>query len=194
MALHISDTLYHSSVSFLRVLWVYKETHLLPQISRIFQHFNPELVSKSANFEPHHHVIHYAHNSLQLLSDFLTIIFLLLGLRAISQMMPNYDMCWGLSEPALGFRRSLAYVTICLYCSSRTFWIWSNNFTTHTVKLFAFVWKQRWSISIICMYISLLFWCCCLYMWILFKTDANNFTMQAVNLFIHIDISHIFSH
>ena len=38
-------------------------------------------------------------------------------------------------------------------------------------------------------------WCCCLfYMWILFKTDANNFTMHVVNLFIHIDISHILSH
>ena len=102
-------------------------------------------------------MIHYAHNSLQHLSDFLTNIFFLLGLRAISQMMPNYDMCQGLSEPALGFRWSLEYVIICLCCSSRTFLTWTNNFTTHTVKLFAFVWKQRWSSSIIYMYISLLF-------------------------------------
>ena len=50
-------------------------------------------------------MIHYAHlNSLQLLSDFLNITFLWIGLRAVSQIMPNYDVHQGLSEPALGFR------------------------------------------------------------------------------------------
>ena len=111
-------------------------------------------------------VIHYAHNSLQLLSDFLTIIFLLLGLRGISQMMPSYDVHQGSSEPAVGFRQSLVYIRIWLCCSSNI--INSNkqfNFTMCVVKLFAFVWKQRWSVSIIYAYVFQLFGTIAWYMW-----------------------------
>ena len=84
---------------------------------------------------------------------------------------PLYSYCLGLEPLAkwcqimtcakdhlnLHFRPSLMYVIICLCCSSRTFSTWTNNFTTHAVKSFAFVWKQRWSIFIIYMYISPLF-------------------------------------
>ena len=168
-----------------------------PRSEGFFQYFNAELVSISANFEPYQHVIHYAHNSLQLLSDFLTIIFFLLGLRAISQMMPNYGMCQGSSEPALGFRWSLVYVIICLCCSSRTFSTWTNNFTMHMVKLFAFVWKQRWSSSIIYMYMqttSPCTWWTCLYIltshtylvissWYLL---SSNVTTQGENWVFHL--------
>ena len=87
-------------------------------------------------------MIPYAYNSLQLLSNFLTIIFLLLGLRGVSQMMPSYDVHQGSSEPALGFRQSWVYIIVWLCCSSRTLSTWANNFTTRVVKLFAFVWNK----------------------------------------------------
>ena len=120
--IEVELTLFQTNTISLTLYVVTSPLIYYPRSPGFFQHFNAELISKSANFEPHHHGIHYAHNSLQLLSDFLTIIFLLLGLRAISQMMPNYDMCQGLSEPALGFRWSLVYIIICLCCSSRTLW------------------------------------------------------------------------
>ena len=103
-------------------------------------------------------MIHYAHNSLQLLSHFLTITFILwLGLRAISQMMPNYDVHQGSSEPALGFRWSLVYVIIWPCCSSRTFSTWINNFTTYAVKLFALLEnKDSWFLSSSCMFFNCL--------------------------------------
>ena len=87
----------------------------------------------------------------------LTLIFLLLGLRGVSQMTPSYDVHQWLSEPPVGFRQSLVYIIIWLCCSSRTLSTRTNNSTTGAVKLFAFVWKQRWSVSIIYAYVFQLF-------------------------------------
>ena len=60
--------------------------------------------------------------------------------RVVNQTTSNYDVRQGSSEPALGFRRSLAHVIIWRCCSSRTFSTCTNNFTACAVKLFAFVW------------------------------------------------------
>ena len=114
-----------------------------PRYQGFFQHFNAELVSESANFEPQHWYI-----MLITLYNFSVIFW------------PLYSYCLGLEPLAkwcqimtcakdhlnLHFRPSLVYVIICLCCSSRTFSTWINNFTMHAVKSFAFVWKQRWSI------------------------------------------------
>ena len=163
MVIHLNGTSYiWHTLSFISSivrspLSLQKDSFITPDLKDFFSILMLNLFQYLQTLSLTAGMIHYAHNSLQLLSNFLTIIFLLLGLRGVSQMMPSYDVHQGSSEPALGFRQSWVYIIVWLCCSSRTLSTWANNFTTCAVKLFAFVWKQRWSVSIIYTYVFQLF-------------------------------------
>ena len=72
----------------------------------------------------------------------------------VSSLYWNTQSSW---SETFNLKNAAFSTLVWLCCSSRTLSTWTNNFTTRAVKLFAFVWKQRWSVSIIYAYVCQLF-------------------------------------